>query len=72
MSAIEQIKFNQQCNKYFGQSWSSSVASMVSPCETTHASSSSSNISSSPPMQQYIPCNSKLISNKVRFSILIG
>ncbi|CAF2923713.1 unnamed protein product [Rotaria sp. Silwood2] len=61
ISAIEQIKFTQQCNKYFGQSWSSSVANMFSPCETTHTSSSNS--SSSPPTQQYIPCNSKLFLN---------
>ncbi len=61
ISAIEQIKFTQQCNKYFGQSWSSSLSSLISPCETTHASSSNS--SSSPPTQQYIPCNSKLVSN---------
>ncbi|CAF2050805.1 unnamed protein product [Rotaria magnacalcarata] len=61
ISAIEQIKFTQQCNKYFGQSWSSSIANIISPCETTHTSSSVS--SSSPPTQQYIPCNSKLLSN---------
>ena len=62
ISAIEQIKFTQQCNKYFGQSWSSSsITSLCSPCETIHASSSNS--SSSPPTQQYIPCNSKLITN---------
>ncbi|CAF1321605.1 unnamed protein product [Adineta steineri] len=65
ISAIEQIKFTQQCNKYFGQSWSSSsIASMISPCETTHVSSSNS--SSSPPTQQYIPCNLKLISDHQR------
>ncbi|CAF0939960.1 unnamed protein product [Rotaria sordida] len=61
ISAIEQIKFTQQCNKYFGQTWSSSIASMLSPCETTHTSSSNS--SSSPPIQQYTPCNSKLLLN---------
>jgi len=64
ISAIEQIKFTQQCNKYFGQPWSSSVASLFSPCETIHTSSSNS--SSSPPAQQYIPCNSKLVSNHQR------
>ncbi|CAF1237855.1 unnamed protein product [Rotaria sp. Silwood1] len=61
ISAIEQIKFTQQCNKYFGQSWSSSIDNMLSPCETTHTSSSYS--SSSPPTQQYTPCNSKLLIN---------
>ncbi|CAF0774810.1 unnamed protein product [Adineta ricciae] len=62
ISAIEQIKFTQQCNKYFGQSWpSSSITSLCSPCETVHASSSNS--SSSPPAQQYIPCNSKLVTS---------
>lgn len=72
ISAIEQIKFTQQCNKYFGEPWSSSVTSLFSPCETIHTSSSTS--SSSPPTQQYIPCNSKLASNnqtKVRLNIKI-
>jgi len=63
ISAFEQIKFTQQYSKYLNHSWSSSVASMLSPCETMHMSSSSG--SSSPPSQQYIPCNSKLISEKV-------
>ncbi|UJR31583.1 hypothetical protein I4U23_019070 [Adineta vaga] len=62
ISAIEQMKFTQQCNKVFGQSWSSSsMTSLCSPCETTHASSSNS--SSSPPTQRHIPCNSKLLTN---------
>ncbi|CAM4989884.1 unnamed protein product, partial [Rotaria socialis] len=45
----------QQCNKYFGQSWSSSIANIISPCETAHTSSSVS--SSSPPSQQYNQLN---------------
>ena len=63
ISAIEQIKFTQQCNKQFGRSWSSSVASALSPCETTHISSSNSS-SSPPPLsstEQYLPCNPKLV-----------
>lgn len=66
LSAVEQIKFTQQCQRYLGRSCSSSITSLISPCETIHTSSSNGSASplpSSVSTQFYTPCNPTLSKN---------
>lgn len=44
LSAIEQLNINEQCQKDFGQSWSSSIGQFISQCETIRSSSSPSDL----------------------------